>query len=402
MQRTRSAVVTHKLDERQVSNVAIPTWDVVEVLRDFRAEDAVSIYLPVHRRGRDVEQDPLRLRNLLDLAGADLAAEGRRSPDIAHLLQPARDLLQESPFWSHQEDGLALFLAPDQAHVVQLPFAVPELAVTGRRFHVRPLILGLLVNQEYYALVLSRREPRLLQGDRFGLREVPLTGAPPSFEEYLLTIDVERQFQARTGARTGNRTTAIFHGHGAAADDEDERVIEYFRQLDEAIMAVLRDERVPLVLAGMEHQLPLFRAATRYPNVLEDAAEGNTEPLDDGSLLERMWGIVEPLATSRADAERARYDVREAREESVYGLEAVLPAAVHARVDSLFLAEDAFVWGSVEEDTGRPLVHDERRAGDEELLDRALVETLAKGGSAYGLPRTRMPHEADVAAILRY
>jgi hypothetical protein len=40
--------------------------------------------------------------------------------------------------------------------------------------------------------------------------------------------------------------------------------------------------------------------------------------------------------------------------------------------------------------------------GAEELLDRAVVETLRHAGSARTLPRGRMPDGVDVAAVYRY
>ena len=115
------------------------TWDDVASLRDDMGERRVSIYTPVHRTGREIEQDPLRLRNLLDEAAGELEAAGVRTPEIAALLQPARDLITDPPNWSHQNAGLALFIKPEQMRTFELPFAAPELAVAGGRFHLRPL-----------------------------------------------------------------------------------------------------------------------------------------------------------------------------------------------------------------------------------------------------------------------
>jgi hypothetical protein len=43
----------------------------------------VSIYLPTHSAGREVRQDPIRLRNLLSMAGKRLSAE-RHVRIVAH------------------------------------------------------------------------------------------------------------------------------------------------------------------------------------------------------------------------------------------------------------------------------------------------------------------------------
>jgi hypothetical protein len=363
----------------------------------------VSIYMPVHRTGREIEQDPLRLRNLLDEAAGELEAAGVRTPEIAALLQPARDLITDPPFWSHQNAGLALFIKPEQMCTFELPFAVPELAVAGGRFHLRPLVAGLGPDQPYYVLALNRRNPRLLRGDRLGLKALDLTGAPEGLDDVLALIESkERQVQIRTGARTGDRSNVVFHGHGGAPDDDQDRLLEYFRELDAGVMHVLHDKRLPLVLAGLPYLLPLYRAATQYGHVMERALEINAEPLDERQLHARTWELVRPLAAAKAHSERARYEAAEAQGTAAHGVVAVLPAAVQGRIAALFVADREYRWGTVDSTTGEAVVHEERAPGDEELVDRAIAETLARGGQVYALAAERMPHGAGLAALLRY
>ena len=380
-----------------------PSWDDVTELQAERSGLCVSLYLPVHRRGKETEQDPLRFRNLLDEAADELLDAGERGSVVAALLQPARDLLGERPFWSHQADGLAVFLAAGWSRMLRLPFDVPELAIIGSRFHLRPLVLGLQPEQEYYVLTLSRRGVRLLRGGRFSLEEVDLRGAPAGVEDVLSLVEPEeRQFQARTGARTGNRSTLIFHGHGLVRDDDDERILEYFRDVDASVLQVLHGKHTPLVLAGISYLVPLYRAATSYGHLVEQAAEGNTDDIDTGELHARTWSLVEPAAVARMEAEQRRYELKAAKHQAVHGLERVLTAAFRGRVETLFVARDAVRWGRVSDDGVRPRLHDRRRTGDEDLIDRAIVETLRAAGDVFALDRDGMPEGAEAAAILRY
>lgn len=59
----------------------------------------VSIFLPTHRAGIEVQQDPIRLKNLIREAERQLADAGVRGPETAALLEPARSLLSDSHFW---------------------------------------------------------------------------------------------------------------------------------------------------------------------------------------------------------------------------------------------------------------------------------------------------------------
>ena len=51
---------------------------------------AVSIFVPTHRAGPEVQQDPIRLKNLLKQAESQLITEGSRSVN-------ARELSMSSP-----------------------------------------------------------------------------------------------------------------------------------------------------------------------------------------------------------------------------------------------------------------------------------------------------------------
>src|SRR5919108_4880738 len=81
----------------------------------------VSLYMPTHRVGREQQQDPIRLKNLLAEAETKLLANGLRRPDVQKLMRPAEELLWNRDFWRHQGDGLAIFLTNDFYKVFWLP-----------------------------------------------------------------------------------------------------------------------------------------------------------------------------------------------------------------------------------------------------------------------------------------
>jgi hypothetical protein len=81
----------------------------------------VSIYLPTHRTGIETQQDPIRLKNLLREAEQLLSAQGVGTHAVQKMLEPASRLLQDSDFWQHQSDGLAIFLSCNGARHYRLP-----------------------------------------------------------------------------------------------------------------------------------------------------------------------------------------------------------------------------------------------------------------------------------------
>ena len=94
--------------------------DELSALVERPQEIGVSIYMPTHRTG-DIEQDPIRLKNLLREAEDQLVDYGISMPDAGGLLEPAEQLLPDSHFWQHQGDGLAIFISPVYFDTIGFP-----------------------------------------------------------------------------------------------------------------------------------------------------------------------------------------------------------------------------------------------------------------------------------------
>src|SRR5690242_16293325 len=100
----------------------------------------VSLYMPTHRVGREQQQDPVRLKNLLAKAETNLLANGLQRTKVQSLMQPAEELLWDKEFWRHQSDGLAIFLSYDFAVKYRLPSEFEELLLITKSFHTKPLV----------------------------------------------------------------------------------------------------------------------------------------------------------------------------------------------------------------------------------------------------------------------
>src|SRR5574339_666895 len=82
---------------------------------------AVSIFLPTHRAGPEIQQDSIRLKNLVKQAERQLLAEESRPAGARELLAPVTKLVGDAAFWRHQGHGLAIFRSEDFFRVYRLP-----------------------------------------------------------------------------------------------------------------------------------------------------------------------------------------------------------------------------------------------------------------------------------------
>ncbi len=361
-----------------------------------QAGPCVSIFLPTERAGREVQQNPIRLKNLLKEAEHRLKDLGVRG--VESITKPAHDLVTDGSFWRHQGDGLALFLAPEFAESYTLPVVFEELAVVADQFHLKPMLPMMSSGEHFYVLGLSQKYVKLFRGGRYSVGEVRLSGVPATLSEALQYDDREPSLQSHSGG--GAR--AIFHGQGLGKDDPKDDIKRYFRLIDSGLHEILKDERAPLVLAGVDYLLPLYREVTEYPHVLPDGVVGSPERVSTEELHSRAWEIVSPLFDRDCENAKARYLAVADTPTGTADVKRAIRAAHQGRVETLFVAIGKHLWGTWDEVTEAIHLHDGPESGDMDLLDAAAAQAWLRGGAVFAVPPDEVPGGGRLAAVLRY
>jgi hypothetical protein len=378
----------------------VVTADDVASLLEHTGDTVASMYLPTHRSGTETRQDPIRLKNLLSDARSELVDLGMRGPEADAMLKPARTLVDDHSFWQHQSDGLALFVDPDGMLSFRVPEAFEARVVVGDAYHVKPLLRVMSRGEQFNVLALSENQVRLLWGTRHRVGQVDLPDeVPQSLAAALWFEDPERQLQFRQASHAGAGAGAIFHGHGGGKDQPQEEIERFFRAVDDGVRHLLR-ARVPLVLAGVERLLPIYRRVTSHEPVMRGEVTGNPDRLTPEKLHRQAWEIVGPWF------DRERHEVLDAMSDAdrrVDSLPEAIEAARAGRVAAALVASDAVVWGDPGDSDSGPAVHDERQPGDRDLLDVVVADTwIRSGGSVWVMRSADMPDGGPVAALLRY
>jgi hypothetical protein len=377
--------------------------DELKALMERREGPCVSVFMPTHRRGAETQQDRIRFKNLLKQAEDRLTHNGLRVPNAKELLQPAQALVQDSLFWSHQSDGLAVFFSGEGARQYSLPFNFEELVVVADRFHLKPVLPLLSGDGRFYVLALSQNQVRLLQGTRYSVDEVDLDGIPQSLEEALRLDTPEKLIQWHTRMRGGTgKRASTFHGHGGAPDDLKENLLQYLRQVDRGLHDLIGNEHAPLVLAGVEYLFPIYREANTYSHLLEEGIPGNPEGLTAQQLHGQAWKIIEPHFQKTQQDAVDQYIRLAGTGRTSKNLEVIVREAYHGRVDVLFVAIGVQRWGSFDPDADAVHWHDKAEPSDEDMLDFAAIQTFLNGGTVYAIEPENVPDDRHLAAIFRY
>lgn len=376
-----------------------------EELARQRGSSLISIYLPTHRFGPDVEGDPIRLKNLISET-IELAAErgDLAVREIQQRLEPAKELVDDAMFWRHQGDGLALLLSDLEPRRLRLPTRFEPLSYMGERFCVRPLIPAVSRGQVFFVLALSQKSVRLLSCTRSGAREVDLHDIPSSLLEAVGYDWEERSLQFHTGAapKGGGERAAVFHGQGGGSEESKNELERFLRRVDEGLRELTKAHTAPLIVAAVDYVIAMYHRISRYPTLVEGGIEGNPQSLSAEQLHERA---LEKVA-ARLDASRHQRirDLRElaATEGAATDIETVLNAARDGRVETLFVRSTEPCWGTYDREASRVEVHDRREPNDDDLFDLAVSLALSTGAEPVPIDSDEMPGEVTIAALLRF
>ncbi|MGH6885279.1 MAG: hypothetical protein ACREGK_04310, partial [Geminicoccales bacterium] len=210
----------------------------------------VSIYLPTTPITPHTDQDQIRLKNLRAEAFERLTARGIRRPDAEAILLPVDEVLEDRGFWPYLSDGLAIFCSPATHALFRVPLSPQSTIDVGERFLLKPLLPLLTEDGIFYVLAISENQTRLFEGTRHHVAEVQLKDLPASMSAAL----------ALRGRDPDRLPMRRWQG------DEGQKILyrKYFLQIDRALRPLYGDFSDPLVIAGVEYLVPIFREASSY------------------------------------------------------------------------------------------------------------------------------------------
>ncbi len=385
------------------------TIEDVKSLLKHESTPKVSCCFPLHPTGREFQEDPVRLKNQLSRASEILAGQGWREREIVELLEPAWALQGDDDFWvEHGSHGLIVYVAPGLFRYHLLSEEPRELLTVADAFHVKPLVRLLNEDGWYFVLALSQNQVRTFIGSREGLEPVDLPeDMPKDLDSAVAGTEMSRSLQHHTtrGRGDSGAPEGQVHGHGRPKDESENLLEDFLRQVANATERWLQDSQTPLVVAGVDHIVADFRNVCQASQLLDEAVQGNPDAMKMGDLHEKSWPIAHAWFLRELDQARARYGDLIGAGKTMSVLEEILPAAQHARVETLFAASDREVWGTYDAEAQTLAKHDSLQPGDVDLIGQAVNETIANGGWAYVIDSINLPEGSEgsgVAASLRW
>lgn len=338
----------------------------------------VSILMPTHRTGREVQQAAIRFKNLLREASEQLTAEGHD----CSILGPAESLATNSDFWQHQADGLAIFLSPDQCRMLKVDRQLEEQVAVGDSFLLAPLVSEHNATNTCFMLALSWDEARLFRFDGETLESVETKLLPAKFHDLVLPRDPEESLQNTSHRSVGNTpgsSTAMYHGQGEGEDKVQADRKHYLSRVGEEVAGAVYNTNLPLVLFATTEVAGHFVAATDV--CVDCKVDGSPAKSSDAQLTKQVRSALAERQPPTAAKFVERFGTAMSKAQASSDLSELQTAAQNGRIESLMVG------------SGQT---------DEDAVNAIVLETLKHGGEVFGCQAEELPDGTEVAGIFRF
>lgn len=373
------------------------TRDDILKLAKEQHDVCISIYLPTHRMGEEVQQDPIRLKNLLSEAQKQLKGHEIAEQRIEKLLEEPRKLLDKPLFWQHNDKGLALFVSEEQFEYHRIPHSFKERVMVDDHYLITPLIPMISLEGTFCVLALSQKNIRLLKCTRANVEEIELEDSPANMEEFKKYDVYEKNI---TSAGSGG-AAAMFHGWGDGSVETD-YVENYLKTIENEVTSILRKRNDPLILAGVDEAIAIYKNVNHYSRLMDQMIPGNPDPKTNNEIKNEGWKVIQSYFLKDMYADIERFGDLSGSDKQSDNLTQIVEAAYYGKVDSLFVPIGEHSWGWFDQE--RDVVHHsaEQKNGEHDLINLAAIKTLTQSGNVYALDKEEMPNQAAIAAIFRY
>jgi hypothetical protein len=204
------------------------------------------------------------------------------------------------------------------------------------------------------------------------------------------------------GGQAGNRE-AIAHGHGTGLDSAKEGLLVFVQKVNRGVERLLQNEDSPLVLAGVEYELAIYRQANTYKHLVAEDTAGNPDRLSPPELRDRAWVVVQPYFQEARQKTATLYRQMAGTGRTGNDLAEIVTAAYQGQIQFLFVPfgrePQTVHWGRFDPTAQKVEIRQRPEPGDEDLVNLSIVLALTHKATIYALEPEEIPNQPPLAAI---
>lgn len=381
------------------------TIEKLKELARVNEPDCISIFIPTHRAGQEVNEmtDQKKFKNKVKEVRERLKSYGLAKDETEDLLEPLNELIDDTGFWKHQSDGLAVFRNRNTFDYYTLPVLFESFNYVADHFYIKPLIPYINDEGKFYLLALSLGSIKVYECYPHQINELEIEDLLPERLEEVVGYDYrEKSLQFRSGQTGFNQS--MFHGQGRSNEEEKKQeILKFFRTVNDGMMKLLHDKNIPLVLATVDYLTPIYREANAYKYLQEDFMPGNPEHEDPVLLHEKAKTLLEGYFNLHKKEKAQSFEQALSDQRASYKEDEIIPAAINKRVDTLFIKNREEMWGIFDYKSNKIFSRDKNSIQSSCLLNMSAIHTILNNGRVYLSDPDEMPEPVSLMnAIFRF
>ncbi len=247
--------------------------DKLEKLAIERSNPCVTISMNTHRTKSDSQKDIDEFQKLIAEAHEHVANEFGHL-EVSDLLEKIDHLEQEIDF-NYNLDSLHIFLSDSTKEIVKSSWPILKNTVSvAENFVIKPLIKDFNRLEEYYILVLSQSDVRLLHAINDNIaEEIKSDEFPFDKNSYFLT-DQEKTSDGKQA---------------------DNKIREFFNQIDKAVVKIHHKTDMNVVVICTENNWSRLLQVADKPSIYLGNISINYNDTANHSIASEAWQIVNAI-----------------------------------------------------------------------------------------------------------
>lgn len=278
--------------------------------------------------------------------------------EIKKILEPLYKLKNDSNLHHKFEGNFGVFRTINTFRMINLPIQLEHICIIATSFHVKPLLVWAQTNQDFYLIGAQEEKIYLYKGNQKSFENI---NKILSFDTSNESIDTIKEWIL---CNTSEKNTLIYFAGNNKIIHKIQKVIDFPHAIKSPVSDVFSKNLVTQIVTNIR-KLHLYK----------------TNELYEKFILEYYWAENKKLARKN--------------------LFQISKAAIQGRVKKLIIAEEVYVFGTIDKKTGGLSLNPTHlNHEDDDILDDLAQAVFSLGGEVIVAPRNQIPENRPILAIL--
>ncbi|QIO06112.1 AOC03_06830 family ribosome hibernation factor [Acinetobacter shaoyimingii] len=357
---------------------------IYNALQNVHAQPAVSIFVPSHRTSPDNQQDGIALKNALSEL-EDRLNENYDKREAQAILDQI-DLSLKSHDHNYNLDTIAIFATAEEAHVFRFPFQTVARIVVNDQFALREIQREINNGVDYYALVISRDNARLIEA----YNDTAVHEFDHNDEIQNLAFPIKNDVS----------------GAGDRSDDraEENAFKEFLNRVDKSVQEIYHQSPLPVFIVGDTRTVSIYEQVCDNTQIIAGKVT-NSSDLDAEAriLIEEIQQDVHDYRNEQQKIALEKVGQAKGQDLLLNDIQTIYAGAVEGRISDLFIRKGYVQPAQVNTETLNVLItDDEAKMTTDDIVADIIDLTIQNGGQTHFISPELFPEEENLLAVARY